>query len=77
MTGISLEMLRKFQSATPVDAWAECVELIDVSKNWLFRYHWSDDRIHELGTLGHGQSSLDVCVPFIEISRQNSDGEVT
>ena len=38
--------------------WLECVDLIDSSTDWVLWHHWPDDRIHDLGSPGHGLSAL-------------------
>ncbi len=38
--------------------WQECVDLIDASTDWVLWHHWPDDRIHKLGSPGHGLSVL-------------------
>jgi len=38
--------------------WQECVDLIDASTDWVLWHHWPDERIHDLGTPGHGLSAL-------------------
>ncbi len=38
--------------------WQDCVDLIDASTDWVLWHHWPDERIHELGSPGHGLSAL-------------------
>lgn len=38
--------------------WEDCAAQINASQDWLLWHHWLDERVHELGSPGHGLTAL-------------------
>ncbi len=45
--------------------WRECADMVDASPDWVLWHHWPDERIHDLGSPGHGLSAL-----AVEVAKQ-------